>query len=76
MKKKLYLQPAIDVMGIQPLQMLNATRGWSQDGNPPTEIEIEPGVSNSDIILPSTGGGGGDDDDDDDGDYGGFLDLD
>ena len=74
MKKKLYLQPAIDVMGIQPLQMLNATRGWSQDGNPPTEIEIEPGVSNSDIILPSTGGG--DDDDDDDGDYGGFLDLD
>ena len=74
MKKKLYFQPAIDVMGIQPLQMLNATRGWSQDGNSPTEIGKEPGVSDSDLILPSTGGG--DDDDDDDGDYGGFLDLD
>jgi hypothetical protein len=62
MKKKLYLQPVIDVMGIQPLQMLNATRGWSKDGNPPTKVEKEPEVG-------ETGTPGLWDDD-------GFLDLD
>ena len=54
MKKKLYLQPAIDVMGIQPLQMLNATRGWSKDGNPPTGVEQENEVNENDK-LPSSG---------------------
>ena len=70
MKKKLYLQPAIDVIGIQPLQMLNATRGWSQDGNPPTGVEQENEVNENDK-LPSSG----DLWDEDDG-YGNFLDLD
>lgn len=64
MKKKLYLQPAIDVIGIQPLQLLDATRGWSQDGNTPTEVTQEDEVDEDDYFN------------DDDGGYGGFLDLD
>lgn len=71
MKKKLYLQPAIDVMGIQPLQLLDATRGWSQDGNTPTEVTQEDPVDENDK-LPSTGDPWSEDDDG----YGGFLDLD
>ena len=70
MKKKLYLQPAIDVMGIQPLQLLDATRGWSQDGNTPTEVEQE-GRVGEDGELPSSNNLWGDDDEYDD-----FLDLD
>lgn len=70
MKKKLYLQPAIDVMGIQPLQLMDATRGWSQDGNPPTKVEKEKDVSEGDK-LPHDVNIWGDDDE-----YGGFLDLD
>jgi hypothetical protein len=71
MKKKLYLQPAIDVMGIQPLQLLDATRGWSQDGDPPTGVVQEDEVDEDDK-LPSPGDPWSEDDDG----YGGFLDLD
>ena len=72
MKKKLYLQPAIDVMGIQPLQMLNATRGWSKDGNPPYRVYQEDEVKDLDKLLPSGTNVWGDGEDH----YGGFLDLD
>ena len=68
MKKKLYLQPVIDVMGIQPLQMLNATRGWSKDGNPPTTVKKEEEVKEGDKLPPSDLWS--------DDSYGGFLDLD
>lgn len=61
MKKKIYLQPAIKVKGFLPLRLMDVSRGWARDGNPPTEVEIEDGV---------------DDDDLDDWGYGGFLDLD
>jgi len=76
MKKKLYLQPAIDVMGIQPLQMLNATRGWSKDSNPPTGVTQEDPVNESDLLPPpSTSDPSSGDDGGEEG-YGGFLDLD
>lgn len=63
MKKKLYLQPAIDVMGIQPLQLLDASRGWSQNGDTPNDVEKEDEVDEDDYFNDDSG-------------YGGFLDLD
>ncbi len=62
MKKKIYLQPDIEVTGIQPFQLMAGTEGWAKDGNPPTEVEKEPKVG-------ETGTPGLWDDD-------GFLDLD
>ena len=62
MKKKLYLQPATEVIGIQTPQLMGASRGWSQNGDPPTPVEQEDDVD--------------DDDGNDDDGYGGFLDLD
>ena len=47
MKKRLYLQPAIEIIGILPLQLLDASRGWSKDGNPPTVVEKEEEVQGS-----------------------------
>jgi len=35
MKKKKYLQPAIEVTLILPIQLMGNSRGWSQDGNNP-----------------------------------------
>lgn len=64
MKKKLYLQPAIDVMGIQPLQLLDASRGWSQNGDTPNDVEQEDEVDKDDYFNDDIGG------------YGGFKDLD
>lgn len=64
MKKKLYLQPAIDVMGIQPLQLLDASRGWSQNGDTPNDVEKEDEVDDDDYFNDDIGG------------YGGFKDLD
>jgi len=61
MKKKRYLQPATEVTGILQLRLLTASRGWSQDGNPPFDVEKE---DDEDW-----------DGNEDDG-YGGFLDLD
>ena len=68
MKKRLYLQPAIEIIGILPLQLMEASRGWSKDGNPPFTVEQEEEVQEKDK-LPSV-------DLWDDGGYGGFLDLD
>ena len=41
MKKKIYLQPVTDIIEIQPLQLMDASRGWSKDGNPPINVEKE-----------------------------------
>ena len=60
MKKKRYLQPATDVTGIQPLRLMTASRGWSQDGKPPFDVEQE----------------GDDWEGNENDGYGGFLDLD
>ena len=68
MKKKLYLQPATDVTGIMPLPLMDASRGWAINGNPPTNVEQEDPVNDNDK-LPSS-------DLWDDDSYGGFLDLD
>lgn len=70
MKKKLYLQPTIIVAGKLSLRLMTASRGWSQDGNPPFTVEQEKGVTNDDLLPPPSqpdpwGEG-----------YGGFLDLD
>lgn len=65
MKKKIYLQPVIEVTGITPLQLMVDSRGWSKDGEPPTAVEKEEAVSENDKT------GLWDDDS-----YGGFLDLD
>jgi len=62
MKKKLYLKPDIEVAGIQPLRLMGASPGWSQDGKPPFDVDQEDEV--------------GDEDGNDDDGYGGFLDLD
>ena len=68
MKKRIYLQPAIEIIGILPLQLLDASRGWSKDGNPPTVVEKEQVVNEGDK-LPSPNLWDGES-------YGGFLDLD
>ena len=67
MKKRLYLQPAIEIIGILPLRLLDGSRGWSKDGNPPTKVEVEGEVEEADKLPPSDIWGEG---------YGGFLDLD
>ncbi len=41
MKKKLYLQPAIEVIDIRPFDLLRTSPGWAKDGNPPIEVEKE-----------------------------------
>ena len=60
MKKKQYLKPDIEVTSILPLRLMGASPGWSQDGNPPIDVEEEDDDWEGN---------------DDDG-YGGFLDLD
>ena len=40
MKKK-YLQPTTEVIGILPIRILDVSRGWSKDGNPPFTVEKE-----------------------------------
>ena len=62
MKKKRYLKPDIEVTSILPLRLMGASPGWSQDGNPPIDVEEEDDVDEEDL--------------EDDGGYGGFLDLD
>ena len=64
MKKKLYLQPAIEVTFILPIQLMGNSRGWSQDGKTPNDVEQEEGVKDEDYFNDDNGG------------YGGFLDLD
>lgn len=65
MEKKKYLQPAIEVDGIMPIQLMAGSPGWSKDGESPTAVEKEDAVSENDKT------GLWDDDS-----YGGFLDLD
>ena len=48
MKKKIYLQPDIEVTGIQPFQLMAGTEGWAKDGNPPIEVEKESEAGGSD----------------------------
>ena len=67
MKKRLYLQPAIEIIGTLPLRLLDGSRGWSKDGNPPTVVEKEEGVDENDKLPTSLW---------DDDSYGGYLDLD
>ena len=66
MKKKIYLQPDIEVAGVQPLRLMDESRGWAKDGNPPTAVEKEQAVKENDK-LPGLW---------DEDSYGGFLDLD
>lgn len=66
MKKRIYLQPVTEVTGILPLQLMEASRGWAQDGNPPTIVEKEDEVNENDRQPSSLWDEG----------YGGFLDLD
>lgn len=70
MKKKLYLQPAIIVAGKLSPRLMVASRGWSQDGNPPFTVEQEKEVNENDKLPPDVNMWGDDDE------YGGFLDLD
>jgi len=44
MKKKIYLQPDTEITGVMPLRLMQESRGWSKDGNPPTAVEKEPEV--------------------------------
>ncbi len=67
MKKNQYLQPISEVIGVLPYQLMDATRGWSKDGNPPTTVEQEAGVDENDKLPTDLWG---------DDSYGGFLDLD
>ena len=66
MKKKLYLQPDTEVTGILMFELMGATNGWAKDGNPPTPVEQENGVTEQDKQPSSLWDEG----------YGGFLDLD
>ncbi len=69
MKKKIYQQPDTEVILVSPFQLMGASRGWSQDGNPPIDVTQE-----DPVVPPPTPPdpwGGGDDDEYDD-----FLDLD
>ena len=50
MKKKIYLQPAIEVAGIMPIQLMAGTEGWAKDGNPPTAVVKEEDVNENDKI--------------------------
>lgn len=67
MKKKLYLQPDTEAIGVLSIHLMEATRGWAKDGNPPTKVEVEGEVEEADKLPPSDIWGEG---------YGGFLDLD
>ena len=67
MKKKIYLQPAIEITGILPIRLMAGTEGWAKDGNPPTAVEQEKAVSEDDKLQSSGLWDEG---------YGGFLDLD
>ena len=66
MKKKIYLQPDVEDIGMLPFQLMDASRGWSRDANPPTPVEMEGSVNENDK-LPSSSAWD---------EYGGFLDLD
>lgn len=66
MKKKKYLQPDVEDIGMLPFQLMDASRGWSRDANPPTPVEMEESVNENDK-LPSSSAWD---------EYGGFLDLD
>ena len=50
MKKKIYLQPAIEVAGIMPIQLMAGTEGWAKDCNPPTAVVKEEDVNENDKI--------------------------
>ena len=47
MKKKIYLQPDTEITPILPFHLMDASRGWSKDGEPPTAVEKEPEVGGS-----------------------------
>ncbi len=68
MKKKKYLQPAIEVTLILPIQLMGNSRGWSQDGNNPYDVEQEEEVGDGDKESDKLWGY--------DDEYGNFLDLD
>ena len=68
MKKKQYLQPAVEVTFILPIQLMGNSRGWSQDGDTPNDVEQEDDVNENDKESDNLWG--------DDDEYGGFLDLD
>lgn len=63
MKKKLYLKPAIKVVGFVTHRFIATSPGWSRDSNPPYKVEQEDDVDEDDFDPIG-------------GDYGGFLDLD
>lgn len=69
MKKKPYLHPTTEVVASQSFRLMDASRGWSQDGNPPYDVTQENEVNENDK-LPSSENLWGNDDE-----YGGFLDL-
>jgi hypothetical protein len=76
MKKKIYLQPDTEITGVMPLRLMQESRGWSKDGNPPTGVTQEDPVNKSDLLPPpSTSDPSSGDDGGEEG-YGGFLDLD
>ena len=68
MKKKKYLQPAIEVTLILPIQLMGNSRGWSKDGNNPYDVEQEEEVGEGDKESDKLWGY--------DDEYGNFLDLD
>lgn len=51
MKKKIYLQPAIEITGITPFRLMAGTEGWAKDGNPPTTVVKEEDVDENDKIT-------------------------
>lgn len=69
MKKKVYQQPDTEVILVSPFQLMVASRGWSQDGNPPIDVTQEAPIGEED--KPTNPNLWGDDDEFDD-----FLDLD
>ena len=76
MKKKIYLQPDTEITGVMPLRLMQESRGWSKDGNPPIGVTQEDPVNESDLLPPpSTSDPSSGDDGGEEG-YGGFLDLD
>lgn len=56
MKKKIYLQPDVEDIGMLPFQLMDASRGWSRDASPPTPVEMEGSVNENDnCLLPQHG---------------------
>ena len=67
MKKRFYIQPDTEIIGVLPFRLMDESRGWAKDANPPTTVEQEAAVKESDRQPSSLWDGQG---------YGGFLDLD